>query len=226
MARIGAVATFVGVAFLVTACTGSSATSGPSGSPGSSPSPSPTTAVVIVGPPSTSPSSAASPSGAAGSPAPSQSSTLACDVIDQATASAAVGIPFPVGKPVSPKLSVPLTYRNQCIYTNGASPATNLTVDIGLIDPTYSVTKVRDKIISEALSKVGTNNGVTFTASEVMIDGNPGLTSLLSGAGVNNTPIHIETAEYWNGTTAVTIIVGNGPAGAAVALANAAAGKL
>lgn len=225
MARVKAVAVFVGLVLLGASCTGSSATSGPTGGQGSSPSPSPTS-VVIVGPSTETPSSAATPSGPTGSPEPSLSSTLACDVIDKPTASAAVGISFPVGKAVSPKLIVPLTYRSQCIYTNGASPATNLTVDISLYDPAYPIATVRDKIISGFLAKIGTNNGVTFTASKVMIDGNPGVTTVLSGAGVNNTPIHIETAEYWNGTTTVSIMVGNGPAGAAVALATTAAGKL
>ena len=225
MARINAVAAFVGLVLLGASCAGSSATSGPTGAPGSSPSPSPT-AVVIVGPSTEAPSTGATPSGPAGSPEPSLSSTLACDVIDQPTASAAVGISFPAGKAVSPKLIVPLTYRSQCIYTNGASPATNLTVDISVDDPTYPIATIRDKLINGFLAKVGTNNGVTFAASKVMVDGNPGVTTLLSGAGVNNVPIHIETAEYWKGSTTVSIMVGNGPAGAALSLATTAAGKL
>jgi hypothetical protein len=121
---------------------------------------------------------------------------------------------------------VPLAYRSQCIYTNGASPATNLTVDVSLYDPAYPVAVLRDKLIEQFLARVGTNNGVTFSASKVMIDGNPGVTTLLSGTGAGGVAVHIETAEYWKGTLTVTMSVGNGPAGAAVALATIATGKL
>lgn len=121
---------------------------------------------------------------------------------------------------------MPLAYRSQCIYSNGASPATNLAFEISTYDPSYPVDTVRDKIIAGFLAKVGTNNGITFSASKVMIDGNPGVTTLLSGAGAGGVAVHIETAEYWNGLTTVAATVGNGPLGAAVAVAKVAAGKL
>jgi hypothetical protein len=226
MDRIKSTAAVIGVTLIVAACTLSSATIGPSSGPGATPSPSASTGIVILGPPSVAPSSAASPSITAGSPTPGASSQLACELVNQQDASSATGVSMPAGKEGSPKLVTLMTSHINCYYTNGAVPAANVLIEVATYEPSFPIDLIENKIITQFLSKVGTNNGVTFGASKVMIDGHPGFTTLTSGTGINKIPVHIETASYWNGTTIVSVTVGNSPPGAAMTLIQLVASKL
>jgi len=81
-------------------------------------------------------------------------------------------------------------------------------------------------IIARLLSAVGVKDGVTTSAAKATIGGHSGYTSLISGTGVNNVPVHVDVAAFWSGQVTVSVTVGNGNAGAALSLAQLIAGRL
>jgi hypothetical protein len=209
----------VSVIFLATACTGSTiASPTPTGSPvllgGASPS----------APPSALPS--ASASAPSGPPASAPGSAVACELASQQEVSMAVGAQMPPGKAGAPKLLAQQAAHTNCYFTNGQVPAANALIEVIAYQPDVPVDSIEAMIIARLLSVVGTKDGVTTSAAKATIGGHPGVTSLISGTGVNNVPVHVETAAFWSGQLTVSVTVGNGTAGAALSLAQLIAGRL
>lgn len=211
----------VSVGILAGACTGSI-----------SPSPTPTGSPVLLGggspslPPSAQPSASASAAASSGPPASAPASALACDLASPQEVSAAVGASMPAGKAGAPKLLAQQAAHSSCYFTNGAVPAANTLIEVLAYQPSVAVDAIEAIIIGRLLSAVGTRDGVTTSAGKTTIGGLPGYTSLISGKGVNNVPVHIEVAAFWSGQTTVSVTVGNGNAGAAQSLATLIAGRL
>jgi hypothetical protein len=228
MHRNRALAVVIAATLSLAACA-SAASNAPSDTPAGSPTPTASITVVL---PSGEPSSAAptpgssSVSPASSPPAASGIPGTACEIVTQTDASAAVGIKFPAGKDVSPPIHAPIAARIQCIYTNGASPATNVTVDIATCEASTPPGPIEAQVIATVLAHVGTNGGVTSTASKVTVDGNPGVTSLVSGTGAGGVQVHLETVSFSMDQIVVTVMSNNGPLGAALKLATLVAGKL
>lgn len=228
MHRNRALAVVIAATLSLAACT-SAASSAPSDTPAGSPTPTASNTVVL---PSGEPSSAAPTHASSSAPPasnlPAGSGILgtACQIVTQQDASAAVGIQFPAGKDVTPPVHAPIAARIQCIYTNGASPATNVTVDIATYEASVPPGPIEAQIIATVLAHVGTNGGVTSTASKVTVDGNPGVTSLVSGTGAGGVQVHLETVSFSRDQIVVNVMSNNGPLGAALKLATLVAGKL
>jgi hypothetical protein len=216
--------TLLSGALMLAACSSAATPPTGSGAAGGSAAPSASSQGVSLGSPSESPSSA--PSGSAPAGSASGATPIACDLVAQPDASAAVGIAFPVGKDTKPKLSAHMVVHTGCYYTNGASPAANVLVELVTWEPSFPVATVEEGVRAQILSRVGTHGTVTLAASNATIAGNPGLTSLETGNGVGGVPIHIEVAAFWKGQTVVTLTVGNSKLGAALTLAQLVASKL
>ncbi len=105
-------------------------------------------------------------------------------------------------------------------------PAANTLVEVIAYQPGVPVDSIEAVIIARLLSTVGVKDGVTVSASTTTIGGHSGYTSLISGKGVNNVPVHVETAAFWSGQVTVSVTVGNGAGGAASSLAALIAGRL
>jgi len=230
MHRNRALAVVIAATLSLAACA-SAASSAPSDTPAGSPTPTASNSGAIV-PPSEEPSSAAPTPGSSSAPPASNSPAgsgilgTACQIVTQQDASVAVGIQFPAGKDVTPPVHAPIAARIQCIYTNGASPATNVTVDIATYEASVPPGPIEAQIIATVLAHVGTNGGVTSTASKVTVDGNPGVTSLVSGTGAGGVQVHLETVLFSKDQIVVNVMSNNGPLGAALKLATLVAGKL
>ena len=99
-------------------------------------------------------------------------------------------------------------------------------MDIGTDVTSVPTAALAATIVTRLIAANGTHGNSTSTTSRVVVDGNPGYTTLISGPGFGGAQVHLETVACWKDQTTVTVTVGNGPVGAAMVLAKLVASKI